>query len=68
MCIYVEAQEAFGVPTTVAKIHTMFEPFDQSNMIDEFQNRARPMNDCLLRVKVARWEDKPAMDKIHWFV
>lgn len=54
MCIYVEAQEAFGVPTTVAKIHTMFEPFDQSNMIDEFQNRVRPMNDCLLRVKVAR--------------
>lgn len=46
-----------------SKIHPMFELLDQPNMIDEFQNRVRLMNDCLLRVKVACWEDKPAMDK-----
>ena len=43
----------------------MFELFDQPNMIDDFQNRVRPMNDCLLRVKVAAGEDKAAMDEIH---
>lgn len=32
-----------------SKIHPMLEPLDQPNMIDEFQNRVRPMNDCLLR-------------------
>lgn len=43
----------------------MFEPLDQRNMIDDFQNRVRWMNDCLLRGKAAGGEDKPAMDKIH---
>lgn len=41
----------------------MFELFDRPNMIDEFQNRVRPMNDCLLRVKVAYRQDKQAMGK-----
>lgn len=36
-------------------------------MIDEFQNRVRPMNDYFC-VRVARIEEKPAMDKIHQFV
>lgn len=51
-----------------SKIHPMFEPFDQPNMIDDFQNRARPMNDCLLRVRVDGREAKPAMGKPLQFV
>lgn len=46
----------------------MFETFDQPAMIDDFQNRVGPMNDCLLRVTVAAGEDKPATDQIHQFV
>lgn len=52
-----------------SKVQPTLAALSQRNMMDEFQNRVRAMNDCLLRVRAtAAAEEKPAADTTLQFI
>lgn len=64
--LYTCVCKLFHVPNTVAAFQNTPNARTGPNMIDEFQDRVRPMNDCLC-VRIVRREEKPATDKVHQF-